>query len=120
MNIMGKIAEDHAVIYVRRLGYRILARNFYTKYGEIDILAYIDREVVCFEVKASTSTVYDSPGLRVNRLKILKIQKCFEAFISRFQQYEHYSCRIDVIAVYIKGNTLYDIQHFKNVQLFEL
>src|SRR4051795_2043250 len=42
-----KIAEEH----LEHRGYRIVARNFRTRYGELDLIAVDDRALVFCEVK---------------------------------------------------------------------
>ncbi|WP_297889701.1 YraN family protein, partial [Sulfurihydrogenibium sp.] len=51
---LGKEKEDIAANYLKEKGYEILERNFYTKYGEIDIIAYKDDTIVIVEVKDTT------------------------------------------------------------------
>lgn len=48
----GLVAEDIAAEFLRRQKYRILARNLFTPYGEIDILAKSGNEYVCVEVRS--------------------------------------------------------------------
>lgn len=51
MNGRGKAGEDFAAGELIRRGYSILARNFHSRYGEIDIIA-VKGGVICFvEVK---------------------------------------------------------------------
>ena len=46
-----RIAEDH----LRQRGYRILARNFRTRFGELDLIAADERTLVFCEVKTRLS-----------------------------------------------------------------
>lgn len=48
----GAIGEQAAAGLLRSLGYRILERNFRTKYGELDIVAVDRRTLVFCEVRA--------------------------------------------------------------------
>lgn len=45
--VVGRKGEDEAAQYLRKQGYRILARNVSTPCGEIDIVAQV-RGVLCF------------------------------------------------------------------------
>ena len=47
----GAWGEDYAAAYLRRHGYRILARNYSCRFGEIDIIASDRHYVVFVEVK---------------------------------------------------------------------
>jgi putative endonuclease len=48
---VGRSGEDHAARHLERLGYRLLARNVRTSYGEIDLIAFNGRTIVFAEVK---------------------------------------------------------------------
>lgn len=51
----GKAAENAAAKFLKAKGYKILKRNYKTKFGEIDIIAQ-QKGVICFvEVKARHS-----------------------------------------------------------------
>ena len=47
----GSKYEDAAAEYLENAGYKILERNFYTHFGEIDIIAWKDGMIVFVEVK---------------------------------------------------------------------
>lgn len=48
---IGKWGEDQAVLFLRRQGYTIRARNFYSRFGEIDIVAEYAGSISFIEVK---------------------------------------------------------------------
>ena len=39
---LGIFGEEHAALYLKDLGYQIIARNYRSRYGEIDIIAQKD------------------------------------------------------------------------------
>ena len=47
----GAVGEDFTVSRLKARGYQILARNYHTCYGEIDIIAATARYIVFVEVK---------------------------------------------------------------------
>jgi putative endonuclease len=47
----GKAGEEHVSAYLERLGWRIAARNYRVKGGEIDIIAEKDGVIAFVEVK---------------------------------------------------------------------
>ncbi|MEW5941133.1 MAG: YraN family protein, partial [Chloroflexota bacterium] len=52
---VGRWGEQAAAEYLEKRGYLILARNFRTKHGEIDLIARQDNILVFVEVKARSS-----------------------------------------------------------------
>lgn len=56
----GLAAEELAAEFLRRHKYRILARNLFTPYGEIDILAKSGNEYVCVEVRSRHKVSQDA------------------------------------------------------------
>jgi putative endonuclease len=49
---LGAIGEQLAAEHLERLGYQIVERNFRTRNGELDIIAYNGRALVFVEVKS--------------------------------------------------------------------
>ena len=50
--IEGDGGEAFAAAYLQENGYNIIAQNFYSRYGEIDLIAQKDERAICFiEVK---------------------------------------------------------------------
>ncbi|HHW08842.1 MAG TPA: YraN family protein [Firmicutes bacterium] len=50
----GRSAEEAAALYLRRLGYRIVSRNYRCRQGEIDIIAWDGPNLVFVEVRQRT------------------------------------------------------------------
>ena len=48
---IGTAYEQEAVLFLKQKGYRIIARNYYCKQGEIDIIAVDQNYLVFVEVK---------------------------------------------------------------------
>ena len=71
----GKAAEIAAVKFLAAQGYKILRRNYKTKFSEIDIIAK-DKDVLCFvEVKARHSDKFGQPSEALSRNKQRQISK---------------------------------------------
>ncbi len=103
-----KQAEKKAAAYLRRKGFKILERNYRTKFGEIDIIARYGKYLVFIEVKSGLSDFL--PRTRVDLKKMQHIQLAANDYIMRNPQ-ECSGYRIDVIEVTEKG-----IEHFEGVQ----
>jgi putative endonuclease len=59
---LGALGERLAADHLRRAGYRIVDRNFRTRYGELDIVAASDRCLVFCEVKTRVRGRTGAPG----------------------------------------------------------
>ena len=52
---LGNIAEDKACMYIQKLGFQVIERNFTLRGGEIDIIAIKDEVLHFIEVKSGSS-----------------------------------------------------------------
>lgn len=76
----GLKAEEIASEYLIKNGYKILERNYYTCFGEIDIIASKDGVLRFFEVKSGTKF---EPILNISNSKLQKIIKSAHLFLSQ-------------------------------------
>ena len=95
---LGKAGEDLAADFLCKRGYRIIARNYRTRSGEIDIIAQ-DGNTVCFvEVKMRCQTQYGSPEESVSRLKQRHMARVAIYFLKDRDLLESPS-RFDVVSI---------------------
>ncbi len=73
MNRLGALAERYAASCLAKDGYQIVATNYHSRYGEIDIIATRDDVLVFVEVKARSPKAYYSPMEAVTSAKMKKI-----------------------------------------------
>jgi len=101
---IGNLAEEKACEYLKDKGYEIVERNFYSKFGEIDIIAYKDNVFHFIEVKSGTTF---EPIYNITPSKLKKIIKTAQLYIK--------SKRIDsafcIDAVIVKDG----IEHLENI-----
>lgn len=107
---LGREGEDLAVRLLSGDGYRILARNYRTRFGEIDVVAKKSRILVFVEVKYHSNLGFGEPYERVTSKKINKIKKTAEAYL--FEEKLNCDWRVDVISIE-KSTKKYQI--FENV-----
>lgn len=95
---LGKAGEEKAVGLLKDSGYRIISRNYKTKLGEIDIIAF-DRDTLCFiEVKTRRSDKFGLPLEAISVFKQRQISKVALEFLKEKKLLEKKS-RFDVISV---------------------
>lgn len=92
----GLDAENRAKWLLIFTGYRILARNYKTPVGEIDIIAKRGRKLCFIEVKGRTATIEETP------VRPKQMQRISRASLSFLQSQNHLAdleIRFDVILV---------------------
>lgn len=111
-NEKGKRGEDFAVECLIKKGYKILERNFHSRYGEIDIIAQNDDYIVFVEVKARQYNSMASGREAVNFSKQRKIVKTSVLYLQ-----EHYfdlQPRYDVIEISLSKDRICGIEHIES------
>lgn len=109
---LGQRGEDTAVRYIEKKGYCLQARNYWTCYGELDIVCSCEQTLVFIEVKTRTSQVFGSPEEAVTPRKIDHIKKAALLYLQ--QEGQGYSdLRFDVITILIKQGRA-TINHIEN------
>jgi len=99
--IKGKVFEEIAERYLLEKNYQILFKNFFSQYGEIDIIA-LDSEdnLVFIEVKGRNSLKYGRGEESITKKKIRSIVKTAQYFLYKYPDIEYNSIRFDVISIF--------------------
>ena len=97
---IGDLGEEFAARRLKRLGYRIIDRNFSVpRVGEIDIIA-MDGEYLCFvEVRLRSRTDYGTPAETVTAEKRRRLVRTAEIYAVK-KGLTHALMRFDVVEVY--------------------
>ena len=100
---LGIKGEVLAGEYLESKGFKITARNFRSRYGEIDIVCERRRQLHFVEVKTRASDSFMDPVLAVWAPKQEKIRKTAQTFLSGFEglKFSEYQIYLDVISVII-------------------
>jgi len=105
---IGKIAEDKAIKFLEENNFQIIERNFYTKFGEIDIIAK-KKEILHFiEVKSGDSF---EPIYNITDRKLKKIVKTLNIYLSK----NSIKISYQIDALIIKNE---NISFIENISLF--
>lgn len=96
----GQHGERLAAKYLKKQGYRLLARNVRSRHGELDLIARDPdgKTIVSVEVKAGAANPHYPPELHVTPAKQRKIV-ALTAQLARRNQLTGRPFRFDVIAV---------------------
>ena len=110
----GNEYESIAIKYLINEGYIILNRNFYTRFGEIDIICKYKGILVFVEVKYRNSLRYGYPGEAITTSKIHSICKSANYYIYK-SGIRNMDIRFDCIL--ICGNNISHIENAFNYQI---
>ena len=77
----GNIAEDKAVLFLEERGYFIAQRNFYSRFGEIDIIATKDDVLHFIEVKSGED--YELAIQNITPRKLSRIIKTANVYMKK-------------------------------------
>ena len=111
---LGQRGERAAAKYLRRKGYKIVARGSRLRPGELDLVAVDGRTVVFVEVKTRRSDRYGSPAEAVDLQKQRRLTRLAVTYLKRHGLLE-YPARFDVVAIlWPEDRRRPEIEHFEN------
>ncbi len=105
----GQAAETQAAAYLQAKGYTLLARNFRTAYGEIDLVMRREKCLVFVEVKKRNSQAFGGPVAAVTPAKQKRIAGAAAYFIKTHPALTYDQIRFDIISI-LPGQTEH-LQH---------
>ena len=108
---IGKWGEDKAADHLNHCGYKIIARNVRTPYGEIDIIAKQSDITIFVEVKTRTSNKMGLPEESITPRKREHMLAAADHYAAE-NEIDHW--QIDVIAIEGKPGSEPKITYFEN------
>jgi len=110
----GKLGEDAALALLKKNGYKILGKNFRSRFGEIDIIAIEAKTLVFIEVKTRWNREYGLPEEAVTAWKLSKLIRTSQYYKLLYPKTPDLQ-RIDVVAVEVEGQKVSAARIIKNV-----
>ena len=108
----GSAGERAAVRYLKKRGYRVVARNYENRFGEIDVIALDGKTIVFVEVKTRRSSRKGQPVEAVDVHKQRQILKTAQAFLKERDLLDR-SVRYDVIGLlWPEGQANPQVDHY--------
>ena len=101
---LGRKGEDRAAAALEAAGMEIIARNFRSREGEVDIVAIDGETIVFVEVKAWSAFGLEDLQYGLDIKKQRKIIKTAKFFLFENRKYNKMSIRFDV--VFVKNNSV--------------
>lgn len=114
----GKLGEDIAAKYLENKSYKIVARNYRKKWGEIDIVAQQSDELVFIEVKTQRGGFEWRPEENITQHKKHQLSRIINTYLKENKIPENQNWRIDVLAIELDFKTQNArVEHIKNILL---
>ena len=110
--VIGNSGESFVAEFLKKKGYIISAKNYRTKFGEIDVIAENNDEILFVEVKTRKETSFIRPYEYVNNSKQRKI------FVTANIYLQHngfgLNPRFDVAEVFVSDDGSMRLNYFEN------
>jgi len=100
---LGRLGEERAADYLRKRGYHILARNYYTRYGELDIICKKGGELVFVEVKTRRGPSHGWPEEAITPRKIEHLRTAAAVYLDTVGP-SFRGIRFDVITILLEDD----------------
>lgn len=112
---IGWIGEKLAALFLMKRLYEIKSINEYSApYGELNLIAEKNDEIVFVEVKTVSKEQLGSPELKIDYEKISKLEKAIDSYLIKNETNKN--IRLDIITVFLgKGRPI--IKHYKGIDI---
>jgi putative endonuclease len=97
MTMRGDESEEKACSFLKQEGYQVVARNWRTRVGELDIIARDGDVLVFVEVKARSRDDFGGPEAAVDRTKQRRLIAAARSFLAA--THCELATRFDVVAI---------------------
>ncbi len=112
---VGEIGEKIALRYFKKKRYRLVKRNFSSRFGEIDLIVKKKKQLVFVEVK--TRLGKGRGEWSINSNKIAQVQRMAEAYLIK-NKLDFKNLRIDAVCIDLNHDLQADdLRHYKNLTL---
>ena len=112
MNNKGKLWEIEAANFLRKRKYKLIAANYTTRFGEIDLIV-CNKKYICFvEVKQRDVFSIAKPAEFVDKGKQNRIITSAKQYLAHNNT--DLQPRFDVVEIYTDNNRINSIKHLEN------
>jgi len=113
----GTYGEQLASQYLSSHGYHIIERNANSRWGEIDIVAEKNRQVIFVEVKTRSNLHMGKPYEAVSYGKLKLVFRTIQHYIL-IHNWEKRKFQLDVIGIVLNADrSVKELRHYENVGL---
>jgi putative endonuclease len=96
---LGDSGERVAALRLQQRGYKIIARNFRTRLGEMDLIAQDTDGLVFIEVRTRRGSEAGAPEESLTPRKRVRLFAVAQEFLQAHPEYSEAAWRIDLVAI---------------------
>ncbi len=98
---LGESGERVAALYLQDHGYRMIAHNFRTQLGEIDLIAQDSDGLAFIEVRTRRGDAFGAPEESLTPTKRARLLTVAHEFLEQHAEYVECPWRVDLVAIEI-------------------
>jgi putative endonuclease len=110
---LGVMGERIVADALAQRGFVILARNKRTRFGEIDLIAKKNKEVLFVEVKTRRTRTFGYPEEAITRIKRLHLSRCAAILAPTFAK----NCNYAILVVAVEIDLLNKTARLRRIEL---
>ncbi len=110
---IGQKGESAAAEYLKKLGWKVLERNYRTSRGEIDLIAKDGDVLIFVEVKNYSCRSFYLPSFSIDKNKRQCIIKAARTYLFK-KNIRNMNCRFDAVTIYRNFQGHKKIEHYRN------
>jgi putative endonuclease len=111
--LLGRRGERAAARFLKRHGYRVLARNYHRLAGEIDLICAHADTIVFVEVKTRSSDEAQEPLEALRPAQQRRIEQAARCFLMERSAQDR-ACRFDVVTIVWQDDGSRRVEHFED------
>ena len=96
---LGNLGEEKIAKFLTSKGHEIVARNFKTRYFEIDIISKLDNSLFFTEVKYRKTTDFGKPIEFVDQKKQEQVRFAAESYLAMHPEFKDFTAKLAVAGV---------------------
>jgi putative endonuclease len=97
MRAAGAAFEQQACRELERAGLKLIARNYSTRYGELDLIMRDGETVVFVEVRHRVRASHGDAAASVTATKQMRLVQTAQLWLAAHPQHAQRTCRFDVV-----------------------
>ena len=107
---LGNQGEQIACRYYQKLGWQIVAKNFWSRYGELDLVLQKHKEILVVEVKTRNNHNFGWAEESIDENKLLRMQEAYQVLSLNRCLPDFYQIELCIIEIKKNKTTIQRLQ----------